>query len=144
MTRHSPYDSTYCSLQRLNVDFETASTVATLMQSGYAVGLFSICPIGYWLQPRPLILVMVGVTATLLPRSLSYPSSAAKSRPTDVQVQYKSAPLGSFSGPYWVGCSPQSRPTTATGEAYTGRARRSISPPCLLVLLHARLPIKGS
>ncbi|RNJ58953.1 hypothetical protein D7B24_003773 [Verticillium nonalfalfae] len=48
-----------------NVDFETASTVATLMQSGYAVGLFFICPIGDWLRPRPLILVMVGVTATV-------------------------------------------------------------------------------
>ncbi|PNH39421.1 hypothetical protein VD0004_g7472 [Verticillium dahliae] len=48
-----------------NVSFEKASTVASLMQAGYAVGLFFICPIGDWLRPRPLILVMVGVTATV-------------------------------------------------------------------------------
>lgn len=49
-----------------NVSFEKASTVASLMQAGYAIGLFFICPIGDWLRPRPLILVMVGVTATVV------------------------------------------------------------------------------
>ncbi|KAK0613642.1 membrane protein [Immersiella caudata] len=48
-----------------NVDFETASTVATLMQSGYAGGLFFLCPLGDWLRPRPLILILwIGLCVT--------------------------------------------------------------------------------
>lgn len=48
-----------------NVSYLTVSRIPTLAQSGYAVGLFLICPLGDLFPRRPFTLCLVFLTATL-------------------------------------------------------------------------------
>jgi predicted MFS family arabinose efflux permease len=52
--------------ETFDVSFEKASSVATLMQSGYAAGLLFICPVGDILRRRPFILGLIWFTATVV------------------------------------------------------------------------------
>ncbi|KAF4621788.1 hypothetical protein D9613_012204 [Agrocybe pediades] len=48
-----------------NVSYEEVSRVPTLIQTGYAAGLFFICPLGDLVRRRQLILMLVCMTASL-------------------------------------------------------------------------------
>jgi hypothetical protein len=48
-----------------NVPYEKVSQIPTLMQAGYAVGLFFLCPLGDLFRRRPFVLSLVLFTATL-------------------------------------------------------------------------------
>ena len=48
-----------------NVPYEKVSQIPTLMQAGYAIGLFFLCPLGDLLRRRPFVLSLVFFTSTL-------------------------------------------------------------------------------
>jgi predicted MFS family arabinose efflux permease len=48
-----------------NVPYEKAAEIPTLMQAGYAVGLFLLCPLGDLLRRRPFVLCLVFLTSSL-------------------------------------------------------------------------------
>ena len=48
-----------------NVPYEKVSQIPTLAQTGYAVGLFFLCPLGDLLERRPFVLSLVLFTATM-------------------------------------------------------------------------------
>ena len=47
------------------ITHERVSLIPTLTQAGYACGLVMICPLGDMFRRRPLVLLLVFVTATL-------------------------------------------------------------------------------
>lgn len=51
--------------ESFGVSNETAAQVPTLMQGGYAVGLFFLCPLGDTVRRRPFILLLVFISATI-------------------------------------------------------------------------------
>ena len=48
-----------------NVPYEKVAQIPTLAQTGYAVGLFFLCPLGDLLKRRPFVLSLVFFTATM-------------------------------------------------------------------------------
>jgi hypothetical protein len=48
-----------------DVPYEKAAQIPTLMQAGYAVGLFLLCPLGDLLRRRPFVLSLVFFTSSL-------------------------------------------------------------------------------
>jgi len=48
-----------------NVPYEKVAQIPTLMQAGYAVGLFFLCPLGDILKRRPFILSLIFFTSSL-------------------------------------------------------------------------------
>jgi hypothetical protein len=48
-----------------NVSYEEVSEIPTLMQAGYATGLFFLCPLGDLLRRRPFVLSLVFLTSSL-------------------------------------------------------------------------------
>jgi hypothetical protein len=47
------------------VSYEKVSQIPTLMQAGYATGLFFLCPLGDLLRRRPFVLSLVFLTSSL-------------------------------------------------------------------------------
>jgi predicted MFS family arabinose efflux permease len=47
------------------VPYVEAAQIPTLMQAGYAVGLFFLCPLGDLLRRRPFVLSLVFFTSSL-------------------------------------------------------------------------------
>jgi len=45
--------------------YEQAARIPTLMQAGYAIGLFFLCPLGDLLKRRPYVLSLIFFTASL-------------------------------------------------------------------------------
>ncbi|KAF8959133.1 MFS DHA1 transporter [Flammula alnicola] len=48
-----------------NVSYEDVSKIPTLIQAGYATGLFFICPLGDLVRRRQLLLLLIFITASL-------------------------------------------------------------------------------
>jgi predicted MFS family arabinose efflux permease len=48
-----------------NVPYEKVAQIPTLMQAGYATGLFFLCPLGDLLRRRPFVLSLVFFTSSL-------------------------------------------------------------------------------
>lgn len=71
-----------------DVTFEKASSVATLLQAGYAAGLLFLCPLGDIFPRRPYILVLIFFTATMvgLPQTRVSPAALHRTRPLSLVI----------------------------------------------------------
>lgn len=72
-----------------HVPYERVSQIPTLMQAGYAIGLFFLCPLGDLLKRRPFVLSLVLFTATLwlvCPEIRSASAEIKQDRPLSHQV----------------------------------------------------------